>query len=262
MDNIQLACCEIYSKELLEIKSKEGYILTNKLDWIKIKYHLIDGLVIIEGDIELGLEQDLIWNEKPSNSEEISLESVIFDPINIVRWPNKIVYYLIDPDLPNKERIHLAIQHWQSKTSMKFIERTTETNYVYFVSGNGCSSRIGMVGGKQNIRLAENCFWGNVVHEIAHAIGFWHEQSREDRDDYVTIHLENVKSGEEHNFEKHIIDAKDVGLYDYGSIMHYGKYAFSKNGKPTIEPKDPTAEIGQRESLSDKDIQTINVIYS
>ena len=53
-----------------------------------------------------------------------------------------------------------------------------------------------------------------------------------------------------------------LSLYDYDSIMHYGSYAFSSNGKKTIVPiQDPAATIGQRDDLSAKDISELNTLY-
>lgn len=52
--------------------------------------------------------------------------------------------------------------------------------------------------------------------------------------------------------------------YDFSSIMHYSAYAFSRNGKPTILPKDKSISLGtlgQRTRLSTKDLQHIKALY-
>ena len=101
------------------------------------------------------------------------------------------------------------------------------------------------------------------MHELTHAIGFWHMQSATDRDNFVTIQWGNIQKGTEYNFDKlSASQASHFGVaYDYSSIMHYDRYAFSANGKPTIVPKDPNAQIGNRQNYSTKDIQKINNMY-
>lgn len=61
-----------------------------------------------------------------------------------------------------------------------------------------------------------------VTHEIGHALGFWHEQSRPDRDDHVTVLWENILEGYEHNFYKRSDIIYHGVKYDIGSQMHYG----------------------------------------
>jgi hypothetical protein len=92
-------------------------------------------------------------------------------------------------------------------------------------------------------------------------VGLWHEQSREDRDLFVTINWQNIQAGMAAQFNQHITDGDDLGAYDYGSIMHYPRTAFSANGQETITPTDPNAQIGQRTGLSQGDIAAVQALY-
>ena len=60
-----------------------------------------------------------------------------------------------------------------------------------------CSSYIGRHGkGGQSVLLNDACLdKGTVLHELMHAAGFWHEQSRSDRNDFVKIHWDNIIEG-------------------------------------------------------------------
>ena len=65
---------------------------------------------------------------------------------------------------------------------------------------------------------------GLPVHEIGHAIGFWHEHARPDRDDYVTVNTSYFYPRFMSNFlklNKTLVDTVVSVPYDYGSIMHY-----------------------------------------
>ena len=54
---------------------------------------------------------------------------------------------------------------------------------------------------------------------MLHAMGLYHEQSRSDRDEYVTIHFDNIRAGTERNFEKRV--TQTLSAYDLASVMHY-----------------------------------------
>ena len=149
------------------------------------------------------------------------------------RWPNKKIPFAISNDLSTAERdiVRQAISRWNTATVITLEDRDGEPNYVEFVHGSDCSSPVGMQGGKQNITCSFQSE-GTVVHEIGHAVGLWHEQSRQDRDLFIIAHLENVRPGDLHNFDKHIDDGNTVGPYDYASAMHYGQRGRAVDWRP------------------------------
>lgn len=165
--------------------------------------------------------------------------------------------------------IERAFKEYHKNTCLRFIpRRSSDSDYISIENGaSGCWSSVGRVGGKQVLNLqSPDCLLiiGTTIHELLHAVGFMHEQNREERDKFVFIRSGNIERGREKNFEKAKSgQASGFGVtYDFGSVMHYSSVAFSKNGNPTIEARVKTnAVMGQRDGFSSMDIEKINNMY-
>merc|ERR1712198_4785 len=158
-----------------------------------------------------------------------------------------------------------------SKQCIKFVPSNGKGDHIYIVDGKGCSSHVGCQHtGRQIVHLAAgftfNCMsQGIIQHELMHALGFFHEQSRSDRDDYVTINGGNIKKGFAFNFRKESSSNNQGQPYDYESLMYYGSTFFGIKGangpKETITPKKKGVKLGQRDGPSQIDINEIRLLY-
>ena len=185
-------------------------------------------------------------------------------------WTNGTVYYSFFGGISQRleDLLQDAMTEWEMKTCLRFQQQVQEKDYVKFYSYPNeeyctCDS-VGRMGGEQEIQLGYSCqSKGELLHIIGHVVGFWHEQARPDRDSYVQILNENIDEGQEKHFEKRntfTIDYQGIG-YDYGSIMHLGAIAYSKNGYETTKTLQGDHDIGQREELSKDDIRKVSALY-
>lgn len=185
-------------------------------------------------------------------------------------WPKsddglvRIPYMLSEKyDSKDKRTILNAMEEFHKKTCIRFIPRQSQPAYIDIDARIGCSSMVGFTGGRLTMSLQRfGCMDNGVIqHELMHALGFHHEQTRSDRDQYVKINWENIEDYHTISFKKK--DTNNLGTpYDYNSIMHYDRNAFGRSGSETITPiPDPTVSVGQKGALSDIDIVRINRLY-
>ncbi|XP_074419739.1 bone morphogenetic protein 1 isoform X1 [Larus michahellis] len=188
-------------------------------------------------------------------------------------WPDGVIPYVISGNFSGSQRaiFRQAMRHWEKHTCVTFLERNDEDSYIVFTYRPcGCCSYVGRRGGgPQAISIGKNCDkFGIVVHELGHVIGFWHEHTRPDRDDHVSIIRENIQPGQEYNFLKmEPEEVESLGeTYDFDSIMHYARNTFSRGiFLDTILPKYDVngvrPAIGQRTRLSKGDIAQARKLY-
>ncbi|KAK6050408.1 astacin, partial [Cooperia oncophora] len=120
-------------------------------------------------------------------------------------------YLLFNQDVW-QSRIRSVMRKFSQNTCLRFVERT-DTDYLLFNQGEGCYASVGRLGGAQEISIGYGCETDGIIsHEIGHSLGFYHEQARPDRDNYVTVFPRNAVPGLEGQFDK-LLPGQSV---DYG----------------------------------------------
>ncbi|XP_072936143.1 uncharacterized protein [Epargyreus clarus] len=223
-------------------------------------------------------EGDLILNERQRRllvadiAEGLSRNGLID---STKRWPNNEVIYYIQKEHFSSAQVRAILAGMEDLAQASCVRFTPYRKgdrdaVVIQGSRRGCFSQVGYQGGYQVLNLSgrhpvgRGCFrHGTVVHEFLHALGFYHMQSSPDRDDYIDVVWQNIIQRARHNFRKYnSLVVTDFGVgYDYESVLHYSRKAFSSNGQDTLIPKQRGAQIGQRVGLSQKDILKLNKMY-
>lgn len=169
-------------------------------------------------------------------------------------WSNGIVPYIFSNNVSNARmtRAINAMQLWENVANVNFRPwQVGDISWLFIQNASNNSSFVGPQGGAQNVNIVS---WANqsiIAHELAHALGVRHEQSRTDRNTFVTINFNNISStcGSSgtvdctSNFN--IIQSTSGWLYspyDYDSVMHYSPTSFTTGGN-TINTKAPFNSI-------------------
>ncbi|XP_075560236.1 astacin-like metalloprotease toxin 5 [Dermacentor variabilis] len=182
-------------------------------------------------------------------------------------WPGGIIPYVIDAQLNRTtKKILRAMADIESKSCLRFVARRKHENYLHIMRGDGCSSHVGRKGGAQQVSLGRDCLYqGIIVHELTHAVGFAHEHSRSDRDQYIDVFTENAEPENVDQFKKlEPWQNKLLTPFDRDSVMLYGSESFSrKRGLATMLAKDGSRlkEVHEKPGLSASDARRINMLY-
>ena len=241
---------------------------------VRVSFEIRDQRAIFEGDIDLGPADRIASTREALEQARRGGNDVSLNVVSTntgLRWPNGRVPYVIDADFPNQQRLVDAFAMYAANVAGVYFapRQAYDNNYVRFRRTDDIticgSSQIGMVGGTQSVFMSDNCSAGVVVHELNHALGIYHEQSRCDRNSFVEILFANIEPGRADQFEQYCGGGKaDLLSYDEGSIMHYRSNDFGRvvNGfqLQTIRSLRGLA-LGQRDTLSTPDVGSLNQLY-
>lgn len=158
----------------------------------------------------------------------------------------------------------------ENSTCVRFEEVTESAENFIRIANNGynCNSALGYYArAGQQMNLGAGCMHkGIILHETLHALGFFHQQNSPDRDDHIIVFEKNIIPANLPNFDR-LNDTEVTGFgfpYDYKSILHYGIFDFTSNGRPVMAALVPGMDdvMGQRDALSEIDIAKINKMYN
>ncbi|XP_055350541.1 high choriolytic enzyme 1-like [Paramacrobiotus metropolitanus] len=186
-------------------------------------------------------------------------------------WPGAVIPYQTSKSVQftdSKGELQGAMDEIHSNTCIRFVPRTNEEDFVQISAGLDCHTPIGKKG-KEQVLVVQIPFClerRKLLRQLLRVLGLPNEQSRPDRDQYITINLSNVAVLDAPIFAKLNATELDLPLddlpYDYNSIMHAdAEYKALNNTIPTIIPLENGVTVGKATGLSSVDIMKLNLLY-
>lgn len=218
---------------------------------------VLEEYAVAHGDILIGTYDEMLELEQKGQLPKMSEPSI---------WEGGIIPYTIDNDYTYPDRVKKVIDYYHQKTPIRFVEWDgVSEDYVIFASGvEHCFAHLGRRGGPQKVVLSSGCYEAEIAHEIMHVLGFLHEQNREDRDEYLSIHWDNIEEVYHEQFKKMPNPfTAGIGLpFDLNSIMIYSPFSFAvDSNRPTMTKKNGELYERSAQLLSEGDIKKIETLY-
>ena len=221
-----------------------------------VPFRLVNGLFVSYGDLVLG---------KPT-VENVPNEGFAESP-KPLKWGRNVIPFFVAPDIPSPDRIYRALKYMNENTTIEFVPVTDQRDAIVFEkTDEHCYSYLGRIGGHQPVYISNDCQESEITHELLHVLGFVHEQSRPDRDEYVAIYVDRIQNDKVDQFQivpDSLVAPIKSRPFDFHSIMLYRPTAFAKqSGDVTMESIVPGQSVDPvKTGLSEEDIKRIELLY-
>lgn len=228
-----------------------------------IKKTLVYSGVLLASLLLNSCESEAIDTSAIESSDSNNI-SIISEQENL--WPNNTITYTYQSNFSNRSTFEAAVHHWELFTTINFIEATNPADTdLIVVPSSGCNAAVGYRDSpahSNSVSLSSSCGIGEVIHELGHVAGLYHEQNRNDRDDHVTVNFENIQEGFQNQYEKNEdsgFNSLEFTPFDFESVMLYGSDTFSSGGSTMVKKDGSTIQRSQ--ILSKYDVVGIESLY-
>nr|WP_315025924.1 M12 family metallopeptidase [uncultured Chryseobacterium sp.] len=229
----------------------------------------VNGEYFFADDITISSEQfNKLKTQANAGTSTVEKSTIVSSFIKT--WPDATVYYTLPSQGSMSSQnyntfltnIHKAFDMISSQTSVQFVERTNQTEYITFTYTTSNSSPLGWQKNRVNgIKIYNITIPAIIAHEVMHSMGIMHEQCRPDRNQYIIVDVNKAKEESRHNFNLYN-DYAGHGAFDFGSVMMYQSTDFAiDSSQPVMTKLDGSTFTKQRTGLSAGDYAGINHLY-
>ena len=221
-------------------------------------------MIIAYGDLIVGSTRDL--EDYQSGDKMLNIP-----PPQL--WPAGDIPYEIDNSIDDPIQIntikHVTDQLNQMAGVHFHPRKEDEDNYVLFIKGTQhCYANVGFRIGVTKVSLSSGCGEKEIFHEMFHVLGFFHEQNRPDRDEYIEILWENIDEDNWTQFERFSAESYPRPLQDFNNnsfsfdtIMLYNSNAFSESSDYSMVKIDGIPFIQKFQAPTSIDKNRLKVLY-
>ncbi|VDO36460.1 unnamed protein product, partial [Brugia timori] len=185
--NERFSHCEYFNRRKADYETfltPTDFAMASELDdhWQNSDDWVLYNTEKFEGDMDINVIDLANIYRNVDNDDINSQNNVLYNAVRNRHqlWPSARIPYAISSQYSPYSRsiIAAAMEEYMKHTCVRWVPRSVKDyDYIYIVPDRGCYSMVGKTGGKQAVSLGTGCIQkGIVMHELMHAVGFFHEQ--------------------------------------------------------------------------------------